>query len=920
MKKYLMTVMAAVALGGLFTGCNSVDADVNGGNNSAEFNIVQNYENAFVTRFGQPAATQTWGFGPAASGTRAVVALPYVSVGDYTYNAQMALAWEGVDAAIESGTPQSSFDFMNSYAAWHNSGWSDRYYDVHGTVVTSELSDEFVAAARQVIVGTGEQPGLIPENVNNLAKAQSTGYSIVTTGGPVTLTPIYHYSNSGDRLSYYYYPVGQKPTAEQIKTMPKYSLGEMSNPKQGGDTHLYNNTYSLVYVDANGNCSYDFPENYVINFVISNTWGGASNEIYQSGGVTTTTGGTEASLTSEGKFAVSEDGYYQCGSDQYINGKVQIKFGNTLGVPQFTAAKQGSSFTYEGNSFNWYMEGNGVNGSLDGGNTCYYFCPEADGTINVGVKLNSGKKLYIKELGSNINPDYVSSGTSLSGYDGKTESADYTGVYSFPVKAWNWYAVYAEGSKLGFYGFEFVESNGNKQRDGVFTSALSPFDCGFSIKLGSVTVKLGKTPAYFSKAKSNGSVSGYSAYTSGTGKDGELSGMATTYYFLAWNPGVMRVAVSLNADKRFYVKDLGLDGWNNTSGTSLSGYDGITVSSKYNGTYDFPVEANHVYAVYAEGSKLGFYGCEFLTGTSATEGTSSISNIEKKTISTKPDYYCDSDMNAEIHSTTFGYGVGGYGVTDPHTSHAAVFQSKIGDEDITFIGFEDWVDFDFNDLVFAVTGTKTEKPQDPIVIPEDPDDPDEPEDPGTFVCRIIAEDLTVGENSDFDFNDVVFDVFQNGVLVIRAIGGELPLYIGSQDAGHEVHALCGISLTGSGSASKMSNTGWGSTSSTSVAIDYQKELGRISMGRTYSSKAEAKSIPIWVTKRGSNIELKADQGKVASKVCVGSDFEWCSEREDIDRKFRKKDYTKLFQQYVIGNLGDDWLDPENPAWYQLRGK
>ncbi len=901
-----MTVMAAVALGGLFSGCGN-DVDLSGGS-TAEFNIVQNYENAFITRFGQPAATQTWGFGPAASGTRAVVDQPYVSVGDYTYNAQMALAWEGVDAAIESGTPQSSFDFMNSYAAWHNSGWSDRYYDVHGTVVTSELSDEFVAAARQVIVGTGDQPGLIPENVNNLAKAQSTGYSIVTTGGPVTLTPIYHYSNSGDRLSYYYYPVGQKPTAEQIKAMPKYSLGEMSNPGQGGETHLYNNTYSLVYVDANGNCSYDFPENYVINFVISNTWGGASNDIYQSGGVTTTTGGTEASLTSQGKFAVSEDGYYQCGSDQYINGKVQIKFGNTLGVPQFTAAKQGSSFTYESNSFNWYMEGNGVNGSLDGGNTCYYFCPEADGTINVGVKLNKDKKLYIKELGSNINLDYVSSGTSLSGYDGKTESADYTGVYSFPVKAWNWYAVYAEGSKLGFYGFEFVESNGNKQRDGVFTSALGPFDCGFSIKLGSVTVKLGKTPAYFSKPKSNGSVSGYSAYTSGTGKDGGLSGMATTYYFLAWNPGVMRVAVSLNANKRFYIKDLGVDGWNNTSGTSLSGYDGITVSSKYNGTYDFPVEANHVYAVYAEESKLGFYGCEFLTGTAATEGTTSISNIEKKKISTKPDYYCDSDMNAEIHSTTFGYGVGGYGVTDPHTSHAAVFQSKIGDEDITFIGFEDWVDFDFNDLVFAVTGTKTEKPQDPIVIP----DPEEEEttDPGTFVCRIVAEDLTVGENSDFDFNDVVFDVFCDGsttTIRLRAAGGELPLYV----AGHEVHKEFGYN-----SSYPIINTGWDGT------IDYEKRYVDFTIDGVYNTRAAANDIPVMVTKRGEDkdlidILLTAREGKVASKVCVGRDYEWCSERLDIDKKFRKGD-DKLFSGYVKGTYGDDWVG--GTAWYQLRDK
>ena len=61
-----MTVMAAVALGGMFTGC-SKDADLSGGQNSAEFNIVQNYENAFITRFGQPHPNQTWGFGESVA-------------------------------------------------------------------------------------------------------------------------------------------------------------------------------------------------------------------------------------------------------------------------------------------------------------------------------------------------------------------------------------------------------------------------------------------------------------------------------------------------------------------------------------------------------------------------------------------------------------------------------------------------------------------------------------------------------------------------------------------------------------------------------------------------------------------------------------------------------------------------------------
>jgi hypothetical protein len=316
-----------------------------------------------------------------------------------------------------------------------------------------------------------------------------------------------------------------------------------------------------------------------------------------------------------------------------------------------------------------------------------------------------------------------------------------------------------------------------------------------------------------------------------------------------------------------------------------------------------------VYAVYAEGSKLGFYGCEFLTGTAATAGTSSTSNIEKKTISTKPDYYCDSDMNAEIHSTTFGYGVGGYGVTDPHTSHAAVFQSKIGDDDITFIGFEDWVDFDFNDLVFAVTGTKTEKPQDPIVIP----DPEEEEttDPGTFVCRIIAEDLTVGENSDFDFNDVVFDVFCDGsktTIRLRAAGGELPLYV----AGHEVHKEFGYN-----SSYPIINTGWDGT------IDYEKRYVDFPIDGVYNTRAAANNIPVVVKKRGEDktlidILLTARTGKVASKVCVGRDYEWCSERLDVDNKFHKQDGTKLFQQYVVGNFGDDW--DAGTAWYQFRGK
>ena len=68
MKKYLMTGLVAVALSGLFSSCSK---DIETGEvNTGEINILQTYENAFVTRFGQPAENQDWGFGEVVAGTR----------------------------------------------------------------------------------------------------------------------------------------------------------------------------------------------------------------------------------------------------------------------------------------------------------------------------------------------------------------------------------------------------------------------------------------------------------------------------------------------------------------------------------------------------------------------------------------------------------------------------------------------------------------------------------------------------------------------------------------------------------------------------------------------------------------------------------------------------------------------------------
>ena len=932
-----MTVMAAVALGGLFSACSSEIEDAQVGN--TEFDIVKNYEDAFIARFGQPHENQTWGFGSEA-GTRAVVATPYVQPSVKTYNAQMCLAWQGVKAAEATGTVETTFDDMNTYVAWEDKGWNDQFYDVHGTVESSTISEELIAAFANVIVGTEEKPGLIPENVNNLAKAQSTGYSIVTTGGPVTLTPIYHYSNSGDRLSYYYYPVGSKPSVEEIKTMKKYSLGNMSDPQHNGDTHFYRNTYSLVYEDANGNCSYTFPKDYVINFVISNTWNdyaGNKDKIYQEGGITSTTGGSEPTQTTVDKYAITAGQTIQCGDEVNApNNKLRIKFSKpnpstttTSTTPQFAKTQEGSSFYMWGNEFKYYYPGNGVNGNLNGGSTCYYLKANTTGYLAVGVHLNGGTiKVY------NIGTDWDGTANIPVTPEETPQSND--GVCGFPVTSGNVYAVYAENGQLGYYGYTLF----NSVKDAIIEANAVPNDWGpddigtvynqsywnysnIHLKVGKETITTPGEPIYFNTATAgdgNHPIAGYPAYTAGTNNNGGYNPGSTIYFIRPTEAGILRVAVKVSENKKFHVEDLGEWGWYNTSGTTLIS-EIKDASNSYYGTYDINAEANHVYAVYAEGSKLGFFGCELIQVTPGEAGITSTSNVVWKEIPRTPDYYSDGDLNTEIHSTSYGYGVGGYGVTDTHTSHTAVFKSTVNNIDYTFIGFEDWIDFDYNDLVFAVTGTKPEKPQDPIVIPDPGPDPT-PTEPDDIVCRIIVEDLSVSERSDFDFNDVVFDVCHNGTLIIRAIGGELPIYIGAENT-NEVHEACSITLPdnfnnnhGQNSHKVMRNTGWQSSGDSKVyeGIDYHADLGHIVLSRTFNTPADALDIGIWVHKNGKNVKLKAPRGKVASMVCVGTDYEWCAERQDIDEKYHKNG-VKLFHQYVIGDpdYQGDWKDKD--AWY-----
>jgi hypothetical protein len=183
---------------------------------------------------------------------------------------------------------------------------------------------------------------------------------------------------------------------------------------------------------------------------------------------------------------------------------------------------------------------------------------------------------------------------------------------------------------------------------------------------------------------------------------------------------------------------------------------------------------------------------------------------------------------------------------------------------------------------------------------------------------VIAEDLTVDSDaegkSDFDFNDVVFDVvwtrtYTDEVLssekveiVLKAAGGTLPLYLD----GNEVHQL----YKTANPTLDIDQYTMINTHAESKGLKGKSGLADIVFTpTTYSGNTIgeiANSIEIYVIKGGKPCVLTAPKGDVASKVAVGIDYDWCNERQDIDEKYSLDDGTSLFKEYVKGALGSRW--------------
>lgn len=282
--------------------------------------------------------------------------------------------------------------------------------------------------------------------------------------------------------------------------------------------------------------------------------------------------------------------------------------------------------------------------------------------------------------------------------------------------------------------------------------------------------------------------------------------------------------------------------------------------------------------------------------------------------------------------------------TDSH------FTQGENNADGTWYTFGDNVKFSFTDNTdvsgYQTHGAKTAKKAEnfSITIPADNDKGcspgykygDDPDPSYEGILRVVCEDLSVTQASDWDFNDVVFDVQlvddNNQVkITLLAAGGTLPLCVGddSESRTHEVHELF---------AAVPENSNKGITTSTMIntrntgakytitgckeATFYLTIKNEWKEGHSDGEallKSVAKNIPIDVYKMVDGekrwVPMEWKKGNPTAKMAFGTNYNWCDERDDIRTTFKAEidnsgEYVSTFEYFVKGVLGDNWYKVE----------
>ena len=225
----------------------------------------------------------------------------------------------------------------------------------------------------------------------------------------------------------------------------------------------------------------------------------------------------------------------------------------------------------------------------------------------------------------------------------------------------------------------------------------------------------------------------------------------------------------------------------------------------------------------------------------------------------------------------------------------------------------EWVKVGVSDGYFSdwiVTLTEAQR----MGTTPDPDpDPDPvPGGPTRKTIRIMAEDLSASEASDFDFNDVVFDVeavYPENVsevtdvnITLWAAGGTLPLRL-NYDDNLEVHKLLGTAdncMTNTHAQSRADGVRWfaedgkGNWSGTIKLADGK------TIRKNYFNSDVNTNLVVEVFKTGKWFTLTANKGVAACKIGCDLYTPWALERSNMDKAFQS------FKSWVNDATPSDW--------------
>lgn len=165
--------------------------------------------------------------------------------------------------------------------------------------------------------------------------------------------------------------------------------------------------------------------------------------------------------------------------------------------------------------------------------------------------------------------------------------------------------------------------------------------------------------------------------------------------------------------------------------------------------------------------------------------------------------------------------------------------------------------------------------------------------------RIIAEDLSATNSSDFDFNDIVIDVeysepTNKSQVVARAAGGTLPLKLEYGTLSVSIKDILAYELN------ITTTTMWNTTAPYS-----DEKVVLLTFDGKLTSTDARDLLKIYVEKEaGEWVEIKGAKGNPAGKICVKPDFVWSTERTPITETY------ELFEKW-IQNPDIEWYDLSN---------